>query len=121
MPPSAAPEWLRVGWIFEISGTSAPASCASIAARMPAQPAPTTRTSCFASTTEEAIESGLRSAAVRMCQAEPPPDLLDRRTVPFEPALQDGREPLLVRLLARTLLRGHLPVATSSPPRSSSS
>ena len=44
------------GWIFESSATSAPASNASIAARMPAQPAPTMRTSCLASTTEEAIE-----------------------------------------------------------------
>src|ERR671930_2382799 len=50
MPPSAAPEWLRTGWIFEMSATSAPASCASMAARIPAQPAPTTRTSCSAST-----------------------------------------------------------------------
>src|ERR1051326_6180445 len=50
MPPSAAPEWLRTGWIFEIRATSAPASCASMAARMPAQPAPTTSTSCSAST-----------------------------------------------------------------------
>src|SRR5919107_171460 len=56
MPPSAAPEWLRTGWIFESSATSAPASNASIAARMPAQPAPTMRTSCLASTTKEAIE-----------------------------------------------------------------
>ena len=40
IPPSAAPEWLRVGWSFETSATSAPASNASIAARMPAQPAP---------------------------------------------------------------------------------
>src|SRR5262249_16923335 len=45
MPPSAAPEWLRVGWSFETTATRAPASCASIAARMPAQPAPTTSTS----------------------------------------------------------------------------
>ena len=50
MPPSAAPEWLRVGWSFETMATSAPASNASIAARMPAQPAPTTSTSCVAST-----------------------------------------------------------------------
>src|SRR5437764_44867 len=27
MPPSAAPEWLRTGWIFERSATSAPATC----------------------------------------------------------------------------------------------
>ena len=26
IPPSAAPEWLRVGWIFETRATSAPAS-----------------------------------------------------------------------------------------------
>ena len=50
IPPSAAPEWLRTGWIFEMTATSAPTSNASIAARMPAQPAPTTSTSYFAST-----------------------------------------------------------------------
>jgi hypothetical protein len=50
IPPSAAPEWLRTGWIFEISATSAPSSYASMAARIPAQPAPTMTTSCFAST-----------------------------------------------------------------------
>ena len=55
IPPSAAPEWLRVGWIFETSATSAPASNASIAARMPAQPAPTTSTSCLASIASETI------------------------------------------------------------------
>ena len=55
IPPSAAPEWLRVGWSLETIATSAPASCASIAARIPAQPAPTTRTSCVFSTSEEAI------------------------------------------------------------------
>ena len=54
LPPSAAPEWLRVGWSFEITATSAPASKASIAARIPARPAPTTTTSCFASTAMEA-------------------------------------------------------------------
>src|SRR5438128_2078752 len=54
MPPSAAPECERVGWIFEIIATSAPASKASIAARMPAQPAPTTSTSCFAITRTDA-------------------------------------------------------------------
>src|SRR6266571_7268546 len=56
MPPSAAPEWLRTGWILERSATSAPASYASMAARMPAQPAPTMRTSCLASTTSEATQ-----------------------------------------------------------------
>src|SRR5256714_10825714 len=59
MPPSAAPEWLRTGWIFEISATSAPASCASMAARMPAQPAPTTSTSCSASTSQNLPDAPL--------------------------------------------------------------
>src|SRR4051812_17624613 len=54
MPPSAAPEWLRVGWSLEMTATSAPASYASIAARIPAQPAPTIRTSWDASTRAEA-------------------------------------------------------------------
>src|SRR3954468_24474132 len=64
MPPSAAPEWLRTGWIFESRATSAPASNASIAERMPAQPAPTMRTSCLASTTEEASESPSEQGAI---------------------------------------------------------
>ena len=63
IPPSAAPEWLRVGWIFDTSATSAPASCASMAARIPAQPAPTTSTSCFASTGADAIGSPKSAAA----------------------------------------------------------
>ena len=50
MPPSAAPEWLRVGWSLERSATSTPASNASIAARIPAHPAPITSTSWEAST-----------------------------------------------------------------------
>ena len=54
MPPSAAPEWLRVGWSFDTSATSTPASNASIAARIPAQPAPITSTSCEASTAFDA-------------------------------------------------------------------
>src|SRR5580765_7869838 len=58
IPPSAAPEWLRVGCSFEMTATSAPVSEASIAARMPAQPAPTTRTSCALSTLTDASESG---------------------------------------------------------------
>ena len=45
MPPWAAPEWLRTGWTFVTSATSAPASCAAMAARIPARPAPTTTTS----------------------------------------------------------------------------
>src|SRR2546421_12642486 len=62
MPPSAAPEWLRTGWILERRATSAPASCASMAARIPAQPAPTTRTSCFASTPLDATQAGVGAA-----------------------------------------------------------
>src|SRR3954447_9694990 len=46
MPPSAEPEWERVGCSLETIATSAPARLASIAARMPARPAPTTTTSC---------------------------------------------------------------------------
>src|SRR3712207_3163609 len=65
MPPSAAPEWLRVGWSFEIIATSAPASCAAIAARIPAQPAPTTRTSCFASTAKDPTETPRGSALLQ--------------------------------------------------------
>ncbi len=41
-------EWLLVGCSFETTPTSAPASCASMAARIPAQPAPTRSTSCLA-------------------------------------------------------------------------
>ena len=65
MPPSAAPECERVGWIFEIIATSAPASKASIAARIPAQPAPTTSTSCFAITWNDASGKGKRADARR--------------------------------------------------------
>src|SRR3979490_1994308 len=57
MPPSAAPEWLRVGCSFEIIATSAPASKAAMAARMPAQPAPTTRTRCSPTTSADATSS----------------------------------------------------------------
>src|SRR3954452_16991372 len=46
MPPSAEPEWERTGCSLETMATSAPARLASIAARMPARPAPTTTTSC---------------------------------------------------------------------------
>src|SRR6478609_5527051 len=63
MPPSAAPEWLRVGWSFEMTATSAPASYASIAARIPAQPAPTTRTSWVASTRAEASGTAWAAAS----------------------------------------------------------
>src|SRR4051812_2268856 len=65
MPPSAAPEWLRVGCSFEIIATSAPASKAAMAARIPAQPAPTTRTSCSPITSSDATSSreGLASEA----------------------------------------------------------
>ena len=57
IPPSAAPEWLRTGWIFERSATSAPRSLASIAARIPAHPALTTKTSCVASTLRVQVTS----------------------------------------------------------------
>src|SRR5438105_610064 len=70
MPPSAAPEWLRVGWSFDTIATSAPASWASIAARIPAQPAPITRTSCVASTAEDATQSPHGNARVPMCVTE---------------------------------------------------
>jgi len=63
MPPSAAPEWLRVGWSLETIATSAPASCASMAARMPAQPAPMTSTSCLASTSGGRYRIGLATAS----------------------------------------------------------
>src|SRR5262245_52503373 len=52
MPPSAAPECERVGCSLGTIATSAPASCASMAARMPAHPAPTTSTSCSPITVE---------------------------------------------------------------------
>src|SRR2546430_4092869 len=98
MPPSAAPEWLRTGWIFETSATSAPASCASIAARMPAQPAPATRTSCFASTRKEAIESVLRGAAMRIREAELHEELLTRHAQLLQTAFAELAQPLRVRL-----------------------
>src|SRR5438105_6741277 len=89
IPPSAAPEWLRVGWIFETSATSAPASCASIAARMPAQPAPTTRTSCVASTTKDATQCGFPTEFVA-----------EGAIVEIEGASAEQRE-LLEEILAR--------------------
>src|SRR5688500_7329143 len=71
MPPSAAPEWLRVGCSLETMATSAPASWASIAARMPAQPAPITSTSCFASTAVDATRKArLRASDSRAGQDE---------------------------------------------------
>src|SRR5262245_4790464 len=54
MPPSAAPEWLRTGWIFETIATSTPASKASIAEGIPPQPPLPTRTSRLAPTTLDA-------------------------------------------------------------------
>src|SRR5579862_3812449 len=69
MPPSAAPEWLRVGWSFEMTATLAPASCASMAARIPAQPAPTTRTSWVASTWTDASGSAGPVAAALVSRA----------------------------------------------------
>src|SRR6476619_1067181 len=72
MPPSAAPEWLRVGCSFEITPTFAPASYASIAARIPAQPAPTTRTSWVASTRPEASGTTGVAAASALNRLEDP-------------------------------------------------
>src|SRR6266516_1343689 len=72
MPPSAAPEWLRTGWIFEISATSAPASYASMAARIPAQPAPTTSTSCLASTADDAIGRPQAAASRQRARGDDP-------------------------------------------------
>src|SRR5438270_4418481 len=100
MPPSAAPEWLRTGWIFERSATSAPASWASIAARMPAQPAPTTRTSCFASTNEEAIGSGSGRARVRIGETELEEELLPRHPEVGHGLLGQLVQPLRVRVPA---------------------
>src|SRR2546423_1678176 len=70
IPPSAAPEWLRTGWILEINATSAPVSCASIAARMPAQPAPTTSTSCFASTSRNLSDEAQPPFVLRRYSAD---------------------------------------------------
>src|SRR3954454_8271862 len=64
MPPSAAPECERVGWSFEMIATSAPASCAAMAARIPAQPPPITSTSCSPITSDDASESGMPTASV---------------------------------------------------------
>src|SRR5258708_26710416 len=77
MPPSAAPEWLRVGWSFESSATSAPASNASIAARMPAQPAPTTSTSCAPSTARDANASLKCASALRSRREHVRVDILE--------------------------------------------
>src|SRR5579862_4660165 len=68
MPPSAAPEWLRVGWSFETTATSAPASWAAIAARIPAQPAPTTSTSCAVSTPSKLAEYPAFAPRVRLAE-----------------------------------------------------
>src|SRR5712691_9150026 len=103
-----------------MSATSAPASNASIAARIPAQPAPTTRTSCFASTTLEAIERGLCGALPRVGEPGPAEDLFARQPVPFEATLERLFEVALVRFLPRPLLRRHLPVLLlrhRTPPR----
>src|SRR5207302_6133032 len=81
MPPSAAPEWLRTGWILERTATSAPASNASIAARMPAQPAPTISTSCFASTSFDVIGKRVRPALRGRGGLDDP----DRRVGALEP------------------------------------
>src|SRR5947208_10971386 len=102
MPPSAAPEWLRTGWILERSATSAPASCASIAARIPAQPAPTIRTSCWASTTTETTQTG------------PGPELLGRGQAQREKPKRGPRDANDNRALTADVI-GDRPRATRAP------
>src|SRR5688500_4206538 len=52
-PPSAETVWLRIGYTFEITATSrrGSVSAMAMAARRPAPPPPTIRTSCAARTT----------------------------------------------------------------------
>src|SRR5437763_12566822 len=94
MPPSAAPEWLRVGWSFETIATSAPASCAAMAARMPAQPAPTTRTSCSPITSSDGTASADADAS------DPRPDRGEVRVVEFlEVVAEHARELARLRVV----------------------
>src|SRR5213593_2507901 len=72
MPPSAAPEWDRVGCSFETIATSAPASCAAMAARIPAQPAPTTRTSCSPITSSDATQNDAGGPTTSAVPSSPP-------------------------------------------------
>src|ERR1700759_4074491 len=97
MPPSAAPEWLRVGGSLEITPTFAPASYASIAARMPAQPAPTTSTSCVASTCADASGSAGPVALSGAARSGGPDRLVDVGEAAVEVVREHGRQ--LPRLL----------------------
>src|SRR3954466_13759871 len=101
MPPSAAPECERVGWSFEIIATSAPASYASMAARIPAQPAPTTRTSCSPITFCDAT-SRSRPAA-----SDPRPGLGERRVGELLEVVAEHRPELpRLRVVARRVAPG---------------
>ena len=102
IPPSAAPEWLRTGWILEMSATSAPASCASMAARIPAQPAPTTSTSCFASTRNGRYRNDDR---LRL--------LTDAATV----GTGAGREILMMQVCSESIGTGSAPGLRARSPR----
>src|SRR5688500_8197752 len=114
MPPSAAPEWLRVGWSLETIATSAPASCASIAARMPAQPAPITSTSCFASTAKDATESAAhRRAGPVLGEGPPSPNT----PVPLLGLCADRVRRRAVRIRREVRHRDEPPGAESDRPR----
>src|SRR5712691_4157997 len=101
MPPSAAPEWLRVGCSFEIIATSAPASKAAMAARIPAQPAPTTRTSCSPITSSDATSSR------EVLASEARPGCGERRVVePLEVVSEHLGQLAGLRVVARVIAPG---------------
>src|ERR1700687_3681947 len=64
MPPCAALEWLRIGCTLVTIATSPPARAASSAARIPARPAPRTRTSWSKITAAVPPMSGHGSLAI---------------------------------------------------------
>ena len=72
MPPCAAPEWLRTGWTLVTRATSAPASCAAMAARIPARPAPTTTTSWLSTFDDPQARRLPRHEAYRTAVPRPP-------------------------------------------------
>src|SRR5919204_1559760 len=87
-----------------MSATSAPWSCASMAARIPAQPAPTTSTSCVASTRKEAIgchpgSASLHSSAGTMAAVTN--EIGPRFRI--NQSLDQGEEPPKALFLARVL------------------
>src|ERR671934_2865194 len=87
-----------------MSATSAPWSCASMAARIPAQPAPTTSTSCVASTRKDAIGWQPGSASLQAS-----PGTMAAVTSEIGPrfrilqSLEHGEEPPKALFLARVL------------------